>query len=168
MATAAQFEFTARSLQDTERLAAELAKRTSADSVLALDGDLGAGKTAFTQAFARALGVRETVNSPTFTIIKEYDDGRLPLYHLDVYRLGESGNPLSAAGALGLDEYFYGGGVTIVEWAALIQPLLPAEYLHIRLLHTEAAIEPTRTFILQPIGARYVDWCLRGKEEGWL
>lgn len=80
-----------------------------------LEGDLGAGKTTFTKSLAKGLGIERNVNSPTFTIIKEYKSGRLPLYHMDVYRLGDEFEDL------GFDEYFEGDGVTVVEWAHLIE-----------------------------------------------
>lgn len=96
------FTYRSHSLQETELLAAAIAGAASEGMVIGLDGDLGAGKTAFSQAFARHLGVEGIVNSPTFTIIKEYN-GRLPLYHMDVYRISPQ-----EADELGLDEYFYG------------------------------------------------------------
>src|SRR5690242_19583817 len=118
---------TSSSLEETEQLAAWLAARAEPGTVIGLDGDLGAGKTAFSQQFARHLGVNGVVNSPTFTIIKEYE-GRLPLYHMDVYRLS-----VDEADELGLDEYFYGDGVCLVEWSSLITELMPEQYLHIQL-----------------------------------
>lgn len=136
---------------ETAAFAAELAARAEAGTVLALDGDLGAGKTRFAQAFAAALGVPGIVNSPTFTIIKEYEGGRLPFYHMDVYRLS-----LDEADELGLDEYFLGDGVSLVEWASLIEPLLPAERLHIVLEHTGPT---SRRLRCRPVGSRYEDWC---------
>ena len=100
---------TSSSLEETEQLAAWLAARAEPGTVIGLDGDLGAGKTAFSQQFARHLGVNGVVNSPTFTIIKEYE-GRLPLYHMDVYRLS-----VDEADELGLDEYFMVTGC--VSWS---------------------------------------------------
>ncbi|MDB4868329.1 MAG: tsaE [Cohnella sp.] len=141
----------AESEADTAEFAAQLANRAEAGTVLALDGDLGAGKTRFAQAFAAALGVPGIVNSPTFTIIKEYEGGKLPFYHMDVYRLS-----LPEADELGLDEYFLGEGVSLVEWASLIEPLLPAERLHLVLEY----IGPTsRRLRFRPIGHRYEAWC---------
>lgn len=124
-----QTVFTTRSfsLQDTEALAAAIAAASSAGMVIGLDGDLGAGKTAFSQCYARHLGVEGIVNSPTFTIIKEYE-GRLPLYHMDVYRIS-----LQEADELGLEEYFYGQGVSLVEWSRIITELMPPRHLHIEL-----------------------------------
>lgn len=155
-----QYVFRAGSLADTIRFAEMLETSLEAGSVLALDGDLGAGKTRFSQALARSLDVPGIVNSPTFTIIKEYEGGRLPLYHMDVYRI-----TLEEADELGLDDYFYGEGVTIVEWASRIEPILPAERLsiYIRDLGGEE-----RLFELSPSGEPYVHWCSRMKENGTL
>ena len=93
--------------------------------------------------------MKRVVNSPTFNIIKEYK-GRLPLYHMDVYRLAESEEDL------GFDEYFYGGGITVVEWAHLIEAYLPNEKLQISLFH---AGDDTRNIVLEPIGDRYIRLC---------
>ena len=87
------------------------------------DGDLGVGKTVFTQGFAKGLGIDEAVNSPTFTIIQEYDEGRLPLYHFDVYRIGDPEEMYE----IGYEDYFYGQGVCLIEWAKLIEELIPDE-----------------------------------------
>lgn len=136
---------------ESAAFAAALARRAEPGTLLALDGDLGAGKTRFAQAFAAALGVPGIVNSPTFTLIKEYEGGRLPFYHMDAYRLS-----LAEAEQLGLDEYFLGEGATLVEWASLIEPLLPAERLHLRI----AITGPTsRRYECRPIGAAYAGWC---------
>ncbi|MFP3391476.1 tRNA (adenosine(37)-N6)-threonylcarbamoyltransferase complex ATPase subunit type 1 TsaE [Brevibacillus sp. SIMBA_040] len=133
----------------TQRFAACLADQLQPGDLLALEGDLGAGKTTFTQGLGRGLGVRQVVNSPTFTIIKEYQ-GRLPLYHMDVYRVGDD------VDSLGLDDYFFGEGVCVVEWASLIEEVLPNERLTVY-LRTEGAEE--RTIELVPQGARYVNLC---------
>ncbi|THF74731.1 tRNA (adenosine(37)-N6)-threonylcarbamoyltransferase complex ATPase subunit type 1 TsaE [Cohnella fermenti] len=145
------YEWEARSEADTVRLAERLAALAFPGTMIALDGDLGAGKTRFSQAFAAGLGVRGVVNSPTFTIIKEYDEGRLPLYHMDVYRLSQE-----EADELGLDEYFEGEGVSLVEWASLIVPLLPAERLDV---HIGTLGPEERRFVFTPRGERYESWC---------
>lgn len=142
----------------TVRLAARLALWAEPETVLALDGELGAGKTRFSQAYAAAMGVQGVVNSPTFTIIKEYEGERLPFYHMDVYRLS-----LAEADELGLDDYFYGAGVTIVEWASLIEPLLPPERLEMKILHAPGG---GRRFELTGRGERYADWCRQLEEMG--
>ncbi|MFC5531564.1 tRNA (adenosine(37)-N6)-threonylcarbamoyltransferase complex ATPase subunit type 1 TsaE [Cohnella yongneupensis] len=136
---------------DTVAFATALAALADPGAVLALDGDLGAGKTRFAQAFAAALGVPGIVNSPTFTIIKEYEGGKLPFYHMDVYRLS-----LEEADELGLDEYFHGRGVSLVEWASIIGPILPEERLHVYL---ESTGPTSRTIVCEPIGDRYDAWC---------
>lgn len=155
----AQFIYEAEDLNATAKLAAFLAKEVTSGSVIGLDGDLGAGKTAFSKAFAKALGVQELVNSPTFTIIKEYE-GRLPLYHMDVYRLS-----LDEADELGLDEYFYGQGVTLVEWASIIEDILPEELLRI---DVETVSEFGRRFFVYGKGIRYENWIETLQKNGVL
>jgi len=149
---AAQAVWTAADEAGTVRLASILAEWAEPGTVLALDGELGAGKTRFSQAFARALGVGGVVNSPTFTIIKEYV-GRMPFYHMDVYRLSPA-----EADELGLDDYFYGEGATVVEWASLIRELLPPERLELRIGHLGGS---GRRIELAGIGPRYAAWCER-------
>lgn len=114
------------SVADTHRLAGRLAHIVRPGDVLALQGDLGAGKTTFTQGFAKVLGVVEVVNSPTFTLIKEYS-GRIPLYHMDLYRLDHE----DEAWELGLDEYFHGDGVCVVEWPERLGATLPQDAITI-------------------------------------
>lgn len=114
------------SVNDTHQLAYRMARILHRGDVLALEGDLGAGKTTFTQGLARELGVEEHVNSPTFTLIKEYS-GRMPLYHMDLYRLRDE----AEAWELGLDEYFHGDGVCVVEWPDRIGAALPEDAIHL-------------------------------------
>ena len=118
--------------------------------VICLNGDLGSGKTIFTKAFAKALGIHEAITSPTFNIIKEYPDGELPLYHMDVYRLDGDVKELN------IDEYFDKGGVTIIEWADMISDYLPEERLDINIRVTG---EDTRVIVLIPHGRRYEEIC---------
>lgn len=139
------------SLQETITFARRLAELAEPGVIIALDGDLGAGKTAFSQAFAGAIGVQGIVNSPTFTIIKEYEGANFPFYHMDVYRLSQD-----EADDLGLDDYFYGSGVTIVEWASLIEDLLPPQRLE---LFIENMGEEARRFRMIGIGEPYANWC---------
>nr|WP_148933399.1 tRNA (adenosine(37)-N6)-threonylcarbamoyltransferase complex ATPase subunit type 1 TsaE [Paenibacillus methanolicus] len=148
----------AASEADTIRLAALLASWAEPGALLSLDGDLGAGKTRFSQAFAQAIGVQGVVNSPTFTIIKEYEGERMPFYHMDVYRLS-----VEEADDLGLDEYFFGKGVTIVEWASLIRELLPDERLEVYIEHLG---DEARLITLTGIGAPYEGWCGQLAEMG--
>ncbi len=135
---------------DTIKLAENIEGEKFPGMVICLNGELGSGKTVFTKAFANSLGIKEQVTSPTFNIIKEYSDGELPLYHMDVYRL--DGN----VEELNLDDYFYGKGVTIVEWAEMIDSYLPEERLDITIKVTG---ENKRTIILKPIGKKYEDIC---------
>lgn len=134
---------------DTIDFAKKLAKHIKPSDVIALEGDLGAGKTTFTKGLAEGLGIKRVVNSPTFTIIKEYQ-GTLPLYHMDVYRLEDSYEDL------GFDEYFEGNGLTVVEWAHIIEEQLPRELLTIYLKHGK---NDTREITLVPRGERYEELC---------
>lgn len=154
------YQFISKSEADTENLAQHLLKQAKPGTVIAIDGDLGAGKTRFSQAAASALGVEGVVNSPTFTIIKEYEGQALPLFHMDVYRIG-----IAEADELGLDEYFYGEGVCIVEWASLIEPLLPNERL---VIWIDYVSETERVFRVMPLGAPYEQWCQTLWMEGVL
>ena len=144
-----QFEIHTKEPNDTFQFAEKLAGLLQAGDVIALEGDLGAGKTTFTKGLAKGLDITRTVNSPTFTIIKEYM-GRLPLYHMDVYRVSDSYEDL------GFDEYFEGNGVTVVEWAHLINEQLPEELLTIFLYHEG---QEKRKIVLVPKGKRYEQLC---------
>lgn len=106
---------------DTYLLGKRLAKQAIPGEIYALHGELGVGKTIFTKGFAAGLGVMELVNSPTFTVIQIYETGRLPFYHFDVYRIAEP----EEMNEIGYEDYFYGSGVTLIEWASLIEELLP-------------------------------------------
>lgn len=108
---------------ETEQFGEAIGRAAEPGSVIALIGDLGTGKTTLTKSIARGLGVTETVTSPTFTIIREYRSGRLPLYHFDVYRIGDPDEMFE----LGYEEYFYGDGVCVVEWADMIEDLIPED-----------------------------------------
>ena len=143
------FELNINNLEETQKLASKLADLVEPQHTITLEGDLGAGKTTFTQAFAKQLGVKRTVNSPTFTIMKQYT-GRIPLNHLDVYRLEDSEEDL------GWEEIFYGDAVTIVEWAHLIERDLPDERLAIEIKRVD---EHKRLIKLMPIGKRYELLC---------
>ena len=113
--------------QDTVEIAEKMGKQAKAGDVYTLIGDLGVGKTAFTKGFARGLGIEEPIVSPTFTILQIYDEGRLPFYHFDVYRIGD----ITEMDEIGYEEYVYGEGVSIIEWANLINELLPSFYQEI-------------------------------------
>ena len=113
--------------EDTYAVGKHLGESAKAGDVICLNGDLGVGKTVFTQGFACGLGITEPVNSPTFTIVQQYDDGRLPLYHFDVYRIGD----ISEMDEIGYEDYFYGDGVTLIEWSDLIRELLPERIISV-------------------------------------
>lgn len=113
--------------EDTFLLGRLLGENCRAGEVYTLIGDLGVGKTVFTQGFAAGLGVAGPVNSPTFTIVSEYDDGRLPFYHFDVYRIGDS----EEMDEIGYEDYIYGEGVSLIEWANLIEDILPEKYTRV-------------------------------------
>lgn len=133
------------SAAETQAVAEKLATLVKAGTVITLDGDLGAGKTTFTQGFGKGLGVMRNVNSPTFTIMKQYQ-GRLPLYHMDVYRLEDTGDDI------GLEEYINGDGVAIVEWSNLIESSLPTERLAITI---ERIGDEERQLTFAPVGNMY-------------
>ena len=107
--------------EETFALGKELGQKAKAGDVYCLNGDLGVGKTVFTQGFASGLGIEGPVNSPTFTILQEYEDGRLPLYHFDVYRIGD----VEEMDEIGYEDCFYGDGVCLIEWSNLIEEILP-------------------------------------------
>lgn len=119
------------SLEKTQQIAGKLAQVVTENDIILLNGDLGAGKTTFSQYFGKALGVKRTINSPTFNIIKSYK-GRLPFHHMDCYRLEDSDEDL------GFDEYFNDNGVTIIEWSEFIQEYLPKERLEINIKYIDA------------------------------
>jgi len=119
--------------EETIKFGTQLADKLTPGTVIALIGDLGTGKTALTKAIAAALGIDEIITSPTFNIVKEYDSGRLPLYHFDVYRIGD----VDEMYELGYEEYFYGKGVSIVEWADLIEDIMPEDTLTINIEYGE-------------------------------
>ncbi|MBN3553019.1 tRNA (adenosine(37)-N6)-threonylcarbamoyltransferase complex ATPase subunit type 1 TsaE [Fictibacillus nanhaiensis] len=139
------YQYETKSAEETMSFAEKLGSLLQKGDVLTLAGDLGAGKTTFTKGLAKGLGVTRTVNSPTFTIIKEYS-GRLPLYHMDVYRLEDSDEDL------GFEEYFSGDGVCVVEWAVFIEDYLPEERLELVISHKG---DEEREIQLRPIGSRY-------------
>lgn len=143
------FEKYINNLVETQQLALNLAALLRPQDTITLQGDLGAGKTTFTQSLAKGLGIKRTVNSPTFTIMKQYT-GNIPLNHLDVYRLADSEEDL------GWDEIFYGDAVTVVEWAHLIEQELPAERLAISITRID---DDKRKFEFMPIGQRYIEMC---------
>ncbi|MBO5292053.1 MAG: tRNA (adenosine(37)-N6)-threonylcarbamoyltransferase complex ATPase subunit type 1 TsaE [Lachnospiraceae bacterium] len=115
--------------EETFALGEELGRQAEAGDVYTLIGDLGVGKTVFTQGVARGLGIEEPVSSPTFTIVQVYEEGRLPFYHFDVYRIGD----IEEMDEIGYEDYFYGDGVSFIEWANLIQDILPEKRTRIQI-----------------------------------
>ena len=109
--------------EETFELGKRIGESAKSGQIICLNGDLGVGKTVFTQGFAQGLGIEESVNSPTFTIIQIYDEGRMPLYHFDVYRIGDPEEMYE----IGYEEYFFGEGVCLIEWSELIEELIPNE-----------------------------------------
>lgn len=122
-----------KSEADTRKLGLELAEKAEAGDVIALIGDLGTGKTALTRYIAEGLGIKDTISSPTFTIVKEYKSGRLPLYHFDVYRLGDGEELLD----IGAEEYLYGDGICVIEWADIVADVLPEDAIAINIEYGE-------------------------------
>ena len=115
--------------EDTFALGQALGQMAAPGEIYTLDGDLGTGKTVLTQGLAAGLGITEHVNSPTFTIVQEYEGGRLPLYHFDVYRIGN----VEEMDEIGYEDYFYGNGVCLIEWADLIREILTLNCIRIRI-----------------------------------
>lgn len=131
---------------ETMEIAQNIESEKFPNMVICLDGELGSGKTVFTKGFAQALGIEEIITSPTYTIIKEYPNGEMPLYHMDVYRL--DGN----YEGIGIEEYFNKGGVVIIEWAETIKDILPKERLDIKFKIID---EEKRVLIFSPHGKKY-------------
>ena len=116
-----------RSPEETFALGKKIGRQAQKGQVYTLTGDLGTGKTVFTQGVAAGLGIRESVNSPTFTIVQVYEEGRLPFYHFDVYRIGD----IEEMEEIGYDDYFFGEGICLIEWANLIEEILPENLIKV-------------------------------------
>ncbi len=116
-----------RSAEETYQLGIEIGRKAVKGQVYTLIGDLGVGKTVFTQGLAKGLEIDEPISSPTFTIVQVYEEGRLPFYHFDVYRIGD----ISEMDEIGFEDYVYGEGVSLIEWANLIEEILPEKYISI-------------------------------------
>lgn len=121
--------FESNSPKDTYEIGRNLGSKAKSGEIYCLTGELGSGKTLFSQGFAEGLGIKEPVNSPTFTLIQEYEEGRLPLYHFDVYRIENEDEMFE----IGYEDYFYGSGVCLVEWANLIEAIIPENAVWISL-----------------------------------
>ena len=118
-----------RSPEETYALGEKIGKAAQPGQIYTLTGDLGVGKTVFTQGVAAGLGITEPVSSPTFTIVQVYDEGRLPFYHFDVYRIGD----VEEMDEIGYEDYVYGEGVSLIEWANLIEEILPEHFTEIKI-----------------------------------
>lgn len=146
------YKVTTYSEEETIELAQNIESEKFPNMVICLQGDLGSGKTVFTKGFAKALQVEEEITSPTFNIIKEYNSGELPLYHMDVYRLD------GKVEDLGIEEYYTRDGITIIEWADMIPDYLPEKRLDIRIKNSSED-ENKRTIIMTPHGKKYEEVC---------
>ncbi len=144
------YKYTTRNESETLELAQNIESEKFPNMVICLNGELGSGKTVFVKGFASSLGIEENITSPTFNIIKEYPNGELPLYHIDAYRLENQKENI------GISDYFNKGGVTIIEWAELIEDKLPKERLDIEFRLID---ENSRVLILKPYGKIYEDIC---------
>lgn len=144
-------EILIRSEEETKRFGHQLASHLKPGSVVALFGDLGTGKTTLTKSIGEGLGVEEIITSPTFTVIQEYRNSKIPLYHFDVYRLQSEQELIE----LGYEEYFYGEGVTIIEWADKVQGLLPRDAILIHMSY--GSTENQRRYLIE--GLDGVDLC---------
>ena len=143
-----EYKYTSRSIDDTRSLAENIESEKFPGMVICLNGELGSGKTLFVKGFAQSLGITETITSPTFTLIKEYNSGEMPLYHMDVYRIEESD------GTIGFADYFSKDAISIIEWADMISDELPSERLDIDF---KVIDENTRVLVLKPYGEKYED-----------
>lgn len=144
------YKFTSHSVEETLELAQNFESEKFPNMVICLNGELGSGKTLFVKGIAQALGIDESITSPTFTIVKEYLNGEMPLYHFDVYRL--DGN----TDGVGIEEYFNKNGIVVIEWANTIQDILPAERLDIKF---KVVDEDKRVLVITPYGEKYVELC---------
>lgn len=150
-------KFITESTEETMEIGERLGRLLTKGNIICLSGDLGAGKTSFTKGIAKGLGVKDYVTSPTYTIINEYQ-GRLPLYHFDVYRL----NDVCEMYELGYEEYFFGDGAVVLEWADKVRDIIPLERLWITILNTKG--DNSREIIMEPTGSTY-DTIVKGMEH---
>ena len=143
-----EYKMVSKSINDTISLAENIESEKFPGMVICLNGDLGTGKTVFVKGFAKALGIKDDITSPTFNIIKEYYNGEAPLYHMDVYRLENNNNSFM------FDDYFDNEGICIIEWAELIADALPEERLEINFKFVD---ENTRVLVIKTYGKKYDD-----------
>jgi len=144
-----EYKYTSHCEQDTLEIAQNIESEKFPNMVICLRGELGSGKTVFVKGFASSMGIEENITSPTFNLVKEYESGELPLYHMDVYRLEDEKED-----TVGITDYFNKSGVTIIEWSDIIKDLLPEERLEIKF---KVIDEETRILTLIPYGKDYED-----------
>ncbi len=144
------YKYTSRSIEDTLQLAENLESEKFPGMVICLNGELGSGKTMFVKGFAKALGIDETITSPTFSLVKEYPNGEMPLYHMDVYRL-DDGNV-----EFGLSDYLNQDAICIIEWPEMIEDQLPDERLDVKI---KVIDDDIRVFVFTPYGQQYEELC---------
>ncbi len=145
-----EYKYISKSIDDTIELAENIESEKFPNMVICLEGELGSGKTVFVKGFANSLSIKENITSPTFNIIKEYMEGEMPLYHMDVYRLEDNGE------SIGLDEYFNKNGITIIEWSDIIKDILPDERLEIKFNIID---ENKRVLLIKAYGKKYEELC---------
>lgn len=143
-------KYVSKNIDETLTIAENIESEKFDNMVICLDGELGSGKTVFVKGFAKALGIDDNITSPTFNIIKEYQSGELPLYHMDVYRLDEVDEDI------GIKDYYNKGGITIIEWSELIKNELPEERLEITFKIVD---ENKRVLLFKPYGKIYEELC---------
>jgi tRNA threonylcarbamoyladenosine biosynthesis protein TsaE len=165
VAPAQTLDFVSHSTQQTHRVGSRLGEMLGAGDVVLLEGPLGSGKTLLTQGIAHGLGITDYVTSPSFTLLNEYrprdTGGRLALYHIDLYRLGDAANE---AVAMGMEEYLYGDGISVIEWAERAAAILPPENLLIRM---SIVSDSKRGVLMTPHGRRYVELLKKFKHEAF-
>ena len=144
------YKLTSRCEEDTLEIAENIESEKFPGMVICLDRELGSGKTVFVKGFAKALGIKETVTSPTFSLVKEYYDGEMPLFHMDVYRLDDSNKNF------GLDDYLNQDGVCVIEWPEMIEEQLPEERLDVTI---KVIDDDVRVFVFVPHGEQYEELC---------
>ena len=144
------YKYTSRCEQDTLEIAENIESEKFPGMVICLDGELGSGKTVFVKGFAKALGINETITSPTFSLVKEYYEGEMPLFHMDVYRLDEG------ADSFGLSDYLNQDGICIIEWPEMVQDQLPDERLDVKI---KVIDDDTRVLVFTPYGQQYEELC---------
>ena len=144
------YKYTSRCEEDTLELAENIESEKFPGMVICLNGELGSGKTVFVKGFAKALGIQETVTSPTFSLVKEYHEGEMPLFHMDVYRMEDSNENI------GLSDYLNQDGVCIIEWPEMIEEQLPEDRLDVTI---KVIDDDVRVFVFVPHGEQYEELC---------